>query len=153
MTIIPTCILLLLSSKYSLFRINAFLNLGNLSKILPVHFFVSVFCLGRSMPIRAVTTIQSFPMPPGPSKRQRHLTSFTSLATRHTSNCKNRPTNIPTFDLIIDSLRLSDTMALRSKVFLPLRARVVARPFSVSRPRWEGTPLPARKPVGAFRGG
>ncbi|KAJ6028480.1 hypothetical protein N7540_004056 [Penicillium herquei] len=44
-------------------------------------------------------------------------------------------------------------MTVRSKIFLPLRARVVARSFSVSRPRWEGTPLPARKPVGAFRGG
>ncbi|KAJ5093851.1 hypothetical protein N7456_009712 [Penicillium angulare] len=44
-------------------------------------------------------------------------------------------------------------MALRSKLFLPLRGRVIARPFSVSRPRWEAAPLPARKPVGAFRGG
>ncbi|KAJ5287398.1 hypothetical protein N7478_003084 [Penicillium angulare] len=44
-------------------------------------------------------------------------------------------------------------MALRSKLFLPLRGRVITRPFSVSRPRWEAAPLPARKPVGAFRGG
>ncbi|KAJ5634424.1 Zinc finger HIT-type [Penicillium herquei] len=44
-------------------------------------------------------------------------------------------------------------MTVRSKIFLPLRARVGARSFSSSRPRWEGTPLPARKPVGAFRGG
>ncbi|KAJ5089949.1 hypothetical protein N7532_008633 [Penicillium argentinense] len=44
-------------------------------------------------------------------------------------------------------------MTVRSKVFLPLRARVVTRPFSVSRPRWEAVPLPAKKPVGAFRGG
>lgn len=39
------------------------------------------------------------------------------------------------------------------KLFVPLRARVIARPFSVSRPHWESAPLPARKPVGAFRGG
>lgn len=44
-------------------------------------------------------------------------------------------------------------MIARSKVFLPLRARVVARPFSISRPRWEAAPLPTKKPVGAFRGG
>lgn len=44
-------------------------------------------------------------------------------------------------------------MTVRSKLFMPLRGRVVARPFSVSRPRWEAVPLPAKKPVGAFRGG
>ncbi|KAJ5669699.1 hypothetical protein N7462_010769, partial [Penicillium macrosclerotiorum] len=44
-------------------------------------------------------------------------------------------------------------MSARTKLFLPLRGRVVARSFSVSRPRWEAAPLPARKPVGAFRGG
>ncbi|KAJ5221287.1 uncharacterized protein N7469_010174 [Penicillium citrinum] len=44
-------------------------------------------------------------------------------------------------------------MSARSKVFLPLRARVIARPFSTSRPRWEAAALPAKKPVGAFRGG
>ncbi|KAJ5928847.1 hypothetical protein N7466_007803 [Penicillium verhagenii] len=44
-------------------------------------------------------------------------------------------------------------MPVRSKIFLPLRGRVVARSFSVSRPRWEAAPLPASKPVGAFRGG
>ncbi|KAJ5292863.1 uncharacterized protein N7443_008816 [Penicillium atrosanguineum] len=42
-------------------------------------------------------------------------------------------------------------MIARPKVFLP--RRVVTRPFSVSRPRWEAAALPARKPVGAFRGG
>jgi hypothetical protein len=42
-------------------------------------------------------------------------------------------------------------MIARPKLFLP--RRVVARPFSVSRPRWEAAALPARKPVGAFRGG
>ncbi|KAJ5216023.1 uncharacterized protein N7498_002430 [Penicillium cinerascens] len=41
-------------------------------------------------------------------------------------------------------------MIVRPKLFLP--RRVLARPFSVSRPRWEAA-LPARKPVGAFRGG
>ncbi|KAJ5225827.1 hypothetical protein N7468_007052 [Penicillium chermesinum] len=46
-------------------------------------------------------------------------------------------------------------MALRSslKPFLALQGRVVTRPFSVSRPRWDASPLPAKKPVGAFRGG
>ncbi|KAJ5173192.1 hypothetical protein N7492_005785 [Penicillium capsulatum] len=44
-------------------------------------------------------------------------------------------------------------MTVRPRLFLPLRGRVVARPFSVSRPRWEAGPLPAKKPVGAFRGG
>ncbi|KAJ5923316.1 hypothetical protein N7454_008561 [Penicillium verhagenii] len=44
-------------------------------------------------------------------------------------------------------------MPVRSKIFLPLRGRVVARSFSVSRPRWEAAPLPTSKPVGAFRGG
>jgi hypothetical protein len=44
-------------------------------------------------------------------------------------------------------------MTVRTKIFLPLRGRAVARSFSVSRPRWEAAPLPARKPVGAFRGG
>ncbi|KAJ5646806.1 hypothetical protein N7490_003178 [Penicillium lividum] len=44
-------------------------------------------------------------------------------------------------------------MAVRSKMFLPLCGRVVSRPFSVSRPRWEAAPLPTSKPVGAFRGG
>ncbi|KAJ5905968.1 uncharacterized protein N7473_002884 [Penicillium subrubescens] len=44
-------------------------------------------------------------------------------------------------------------MTMRTKIFLPLRGRAVARSFSVSRPRWEAAPLPARKPVGAFRGG
>ncbi|KAJ5081606.1 hypothetical protein NUU61_009870 [Penicillium alfredii] len=44
-------------------------------------------------------------------------------------------------------------MIVRPQLLLPLRGRVVIRPFSVSRARWEGAPLPARKPVGAFRGG
>ena len=44
-------------------------------------------------------------------------------------------------------------MTVRTKILLPLRGRVIARSFSVSRPRWEAAPLPARKPVGAFRGG
>ncbi|KAJ5525475.1 hypothetical protein N7513_010600 [Penicillium frequentans] len=44
-------------------------------------------------------------------------------------------------------------MNVRSKMFMPLRGRVVARSFSVSRPRWEAAPLPTSKPVGAFRGG
>ncbi|KAJ5899456.1 hypothetical protein N7495_004200 [Penicillium taxi] len=43
-------------------------------------------------------------------------------------------------------------MTWQQKVFLPLRGRV-ARSFSTSRPQWEAAPLPARKPVGAFRGG
>ncbi|OQD74176.1 hypothetical protein PENDEC_c012G05168 [Penicillium decumbens] len=42
-------------------------------------------------------------------------------------------------------------MIARPKLFLP--RRVVGRPFSVSRPRWEAAALPAKKPVGAFRGG
>lgn len=41
-------------------------------------------------------------------------------------------------------------MIARPKLFLP--RRVLARPFSVSRPRREAA-LPAKKPVGAFRGG
>ncbi|KAJ5785171.1 uncharacterized protein N7503_010383 [Penicillium pulvis] len=44
-------------------------------------------------------------------------------------------------------------MNVSSKMFMPLRGRVVARSFSVSRPRWEAAPLPTSKPVGAFRGG
>ncbi|KAJ6095812.1 hypothetical protein N7486_006558 [Penicillium sp. IBT 16267x] len=44
-------------------------------------------------------------------------------------------------------------MNIRPKLFKPLRGRVVARSFSVSRPRWEAAPLPTSKPVGAFRGG
>ncbi|KAJ5993701.1 hypothetical protein N7451_009425 [Penicillium sp. IBT 35674x] len=44
-------------------------------------------------------------------------------------------------------------MNVRSKMFMPLRGRVVARSFSVSRPRLEAAPLPTSKPVGAFRGG
>lgn len=46
-------------------------------------------------------------------------------------------------------------MAVRTatKIFLPLRGRAGARSFSISRPRWEAATLPARKPVGAFRGG
>ncbi|KAJ5595051.1 uncharacterized protein N7459_001259 [Penicillium hispanicum] len=44
-------------------------------------------------------------------------------------------------------------MIVRPKLLIPLRGRVVARSFSASRPRCEAAPLPARKPVGAFRGG
>ena len=47
------------------------------------------------------------------------------------------------------------TMASRFRNLSALagRAGAGARPFSTSRPRLEAGPLPARKPVGAFRGG
>ncbi|KAF7712840.1 Uncharacterized protein PECH_000666 [Penicillium ucsense] len=44
-------------------------------------------------------------------------------------------------------------MALRLGTLPALYGRAVARPFSTSRARLEAVPLPARKPVGAFRGG